>query len=1505
MKFKVRFHKIRRSRAAHICARMSPGCVQRRVFRRAPLALAMSAAIAMLSSGALAVTPGIDQDNADIVIAANETGDVVTVGGPWQNAAVAVSNGATLSGAVEAISATDIRASLGIVIDGTIAAADGAVLARAIADRSFVDSASADVGVHSITINNTAVIDLAGADVRSLVTMAVYGDYATGSQTVTLNGAAISLDAGAYTGEVHGIDLMLNGDSAVAQSVLVNGGSLTVTADAGTAFGILRQGMHGAIGGDYLGDFNATLENGTIATLAAGMSVGIGAIALRDATVTLGAGSSISATSSGDDAFGVYLGDVDGNASVNLAASAITVDAFGRALGVNVLDAASADVVLDGVTVDTTSLAGSEASGIHVEQVFGNTSALVTGGSTIRSAGPGVTAGIALLDSAGTGGDSASVTLNEGSSIHAAGQYITVGIGAQAIDTVTITIDAALIDVSGTSTAARSYVPTSAVIMQGASESGTVNIRNAAQLSATGDYAAGIFAVDGGYLQVTLDSSTLTSSADMDSTGVDVQSAIAGVISVNDSVVSATAGNEARAIRTDAVGFVDIGVTGSSLTSSGLALSQALAVSNATATTVMLQDSSVAATSAAGTGAGMDFSAVESIDLSLRNTAVTATGAGISAGVIADGFDVLGIALADGSSIAVDAADDASGIRLATGNLATVFLSGNSTITATGPIGTFYGISAEDIGQLNISLDGSNLTSNALVLSQALAVSNATAATVMLQDSNVAATSAAGESAGMVFNAVESIDLSLRNTAVTVSGQGIPAGVIADGFDVLGIALADGSSIAVDAAGDARGIRVANGNFATISLTGNSTIAATGPSGTFGGIVTEGIGQLDLSLDGSSIDAGNASLGSVALSGGGAAVMNVALTNGSFLVSNGAASSYSIGVLTQGTAAITIDATSGIIDSASNRSADSEINAAIFAFGNTTISNAGLVNSRGNAIEAIGNAFVDVVNTGTIVGDDHAAFGNIAINNSGLITGRLDIASLTTHVGSELRALLDTASPLLSVGDAYWKVSGAAMIEDGTIIRVRVSPTLGAAIQADATGYEYLMLKAGTLTANTEAISLAVGPLLSAVFTPGLPVGEIGVTFQQVACADAGLSANGLSACEAAVAGTPVDPVVIVEPAAEPVVNVDPAVEPVVSADPVVEPVASTDPGTEPVAVVDPNDYSGNHIDLNGNPDTWGPIVSDMMREAPRMAANMVASSVRRRLLATFDGENSGDPMDTGSQTLWVDARATQSSQDAAAGVAGFDADGSTATIGADGTFADGLRLGLAVSMARASADETGTGNTVERDATIYSLYGKWESGALGAEAVLSMGTWNNDQLRFAGTEQITAGYDSQQQGMNVLLRRKVAMTGWELQPQIAASYLRLAIDGYTEQGDGTLFSSALGVGKQAYEEGEAGVGAQINKEYETAGGNILKPSLDLMLWHDFVQDQTQILSYFLTGSPVFVSEGSASSANRVLAMLAVEYQGQSGVKVKLGGDLTVKDGYIGKAVSLRFEYNY
>ena len=107
MKFKVRFHKIRRSRAAHICARMSHGCVQRRVFRRAPLALAMSAAIAMLSSGALAVTPGIDQDNADIVIAANETGDVVTVGGPWQNAAVAVSNGATLSGDAEAISATD------------------------------------------------------------------------------------------------------------------------------------------------------------------------------------------------------------------------------------------------------------------------------------------------------------------------------------------------------------------------------------------------------------------------------------------------------------------------------------------------------------------------------------------------------------------------------------------------------------------------------------------------------------------------------------------------------------------------------------------------------------------------------------------------------------------------------------------------------------------------------------------------------------------------------------------------------------------------------------------------------------------------------------------------------------------------------------------------------------------------------------------------------------------------------------------------------------------------------------------------------------------------------------------------------------------------------------------------------------------------------------------------------------------------------------------------------
>ncbi|MFZ5698693.1 MAG: autotransporter domain-containing protein [Pseudomonadota bacterium] len=1520
--------------------------MQRRVFRRAPLALAMSAAIAMLSSGALAVTPSIDQDNANILISANETGDIVTLGGPWQNAAVTVSSGATLAGNVEAISATDIRTSLAITLDGTIAAADGAALARAVADRSFVDALSADVGAHVVTINNTAIIDLAGDDVRSLVTMAVYGDYGTGSQTVTLNGAAISLDAGAYTGEVHGIDLMLNGDSAVAQSVMINDGSLAVTADAGTAAGIFRQGMHGVIGGEYLGDFDATLENGTIVTSAAGMSVGVGAIATRDATVTLGTGSAVRATSSGDDALGIYLGDVDGTASVNLADSAIEVDAFGRALGVNVFDAASADVVLDGVTIDVTSLAGMEAAGIHVEQVFGNASVLVTGGSIIRSAGPGFGVGIGLLDSMDVTGDSASVRLDGGSSIQSTGQYVTAGIGVQEIDAMTITVDAASIEVSGVDVTGRSPIPVSAVLMQGASESGTVNVLNAAQLVSTGDNATGIYAVDGGYLQVTLDGSTLTSSADMNATGVDVLGAIAGVISVNNSVVSATAGNEAHAIRTDAVGFVDIGVSGGNLSSEGLVSSQALAVANATAATVMLWDSGVAATSASGAGAGMVFSTVDSVDLALRNTAVTATGQGISGGVIADGFDVLGIALANGSSVAVDSAVDAKGIGLATGNQATVSLTGNSTITATGSSGTFYGISAEGMGQLAISLDGStvdagstalngetlnaagairtdavglvdigvtgsSLISSGLMSSQALSVTNATAARVTLQGSTVAASSTAAVSAGLVFNTVATIDLGLSNTALRVSGQGSSsAGVIADGFDLLGIALADASSIAIDSAVDADGIRILNGNLATISLAGNATVAATGPVATFWGITTESIGQLDVALDGSTIDAGNASLGSVALSGGGAAAMNVSLTNGSFLVSNGAASSYGVGVVTIGDASIAIDATSGIIDSASSGSTESEFTAAVLAFGNTTLSNAGLVNSRGNAIEALGNVFVNVINTGTIAGDDHAAFGsNIAIDNSGLISGRLDIASLNSHAGSELRALLDTTSPLLSAGDAYWKVSGAATLEDGTTIRVGVSPTLGAAIQANATGYDYLMLRAGTLTANTEAINLVVGPLLSAVFTPGLPTGEIGVSFQQVACADAGLTANGQSACEAAVADDPVEPGVSEDPAAEPVAVEDPVAEPVAVEDPVVEPVVAVDPvadsAAEPVAVVDQNDYAGNHIDLNGDPDTWGPIVSDMMREAPRLAATMVASSVRRRLLATFDGENSGDPMGMGSHTLWIDARATESEQDAAAGVAGFDAEGSTVTIGADGAFTDDLRLGLAVSMARASADETGTGNTVERDATIYSLYGKWESGALGVEAVLSLGTWNNDQLRFADTEQITAGYDSQQQGMNVLLRRKVAMPGWELQPQVAASYLRLAIDGYREQGDGTPFSSALAVGAQAYEEGEVGVGVQFNKEHAMASGNILKPSLDLMLWHDLIQDQTQVQSYFLTGSPVFVSQGSAAAENRLLTTLAVEYQGQSGLKVKLGGEITAKDGYIGKAVSLRVEYNY
>lgn len=1304
MKIKVRFNNARRSPVSARAARkaVSPTIV----FRRSPLVCAVSAAALMFSVSAAATPPTayvIDQDNADVVVSGNASGSVATEGSGWHDATVTVASGATLASHDDAISAIDVRDSLSIAVAGSIVAAPGESLARAIVDRSQVDAESANVGAHVITIENGAGLALSGDSLRALVSMSVYGDGGEGSQTVTLNGANVSLDAGTYDGEVHGIDLLLIGDSAVSQNVSINGGSLAVTAGQGAATGISRQATHGSVGGDYLGDFGATVTGG-IVTSAAGMSTDIGVIAADDATVSLGAGATLQANSSGDYAFGVYLGDIDGIATVDLDRASIDASGAARAIGVNVIDAANAGMRLDNAVLDIESASGGEASGIRLDNVAGNSDVLVTGGSTIDAAALGAATGVIVIDGNDTVGDSANVTVGGGAAVSATAGYVAIGVGASRVDTVTIAVDAASIAAHDNNPEAEGFLPASGIVLEGARESGTINMRNGAQVLAEGKDATGVYAMSGGFLQMSLDGSAVTASGTRTATGLEVDSAQGGILSLSGATVSASAAaGDATVIKADSLGYIDMEMNGSTLQGTGLARARGIDVTNAASATLMI----------------------------------------------------------DGSTFSIS--------------------------------------------------------------------------------------SAADDGAGMAFGNVRTIDLALSDTAVNVTGQGLPAGVIADGFDTLSIGMAGGSSVTVDSAVDSDGLRLANGGVATVMLTDGSSIKATGPSATFYGVDANNVGRVDLTLDHSVIDAGNASLGSIAVYERSGSELNLSLVNGSFLVSNSAATSYSAGIAAMDDATVTIDSTSGIIDSAVAGNTDG-YKAAILAVRNLSLTNAGLISSRDTAIESLGIGTVTAINTGVIVGDNYAAIGKVVMDNAGLLAGRLDIADLTSRTGSELRALLDVDSPLLGAGDAYWKVSGAATIENGASIRVNVSTALGRAIQADVSGHQYLMLEAGELNADLSAIALSTGPLLQAAFISGMPAGSLGVTLQRVPCADAGLTTNGAAACEAA------------------------------SAD-------------------------GN-VDLNGNPDTWVPIVSGMVREAPRMAADMISTSVRRRLIAAIDGENSGDTS-AAPKSVWFDARTSSSSQDADASSPGFNADGGSFTLGTDATIGDSLRVGIAASKASIAADEDGNDNAIDRDGTLFSLYGAWESGSLGVETQLTMGNWSNDQVRHAGAERIVAAYDSAQAGFSALAHYTLGSAGLQIQPEIAASYQKLDIHGYAEQGNGTPSSNALFVDSQSYEEGEAGLGVQLSREHVTPRGNVLKPSLDLMVWHDFIQDQTRTLSYFLSGSPAFVSEGAPSDANRVAAALALEYRTNDGLKLKLSGDLSARDGYLGKALSMWVEYSY
>lgn len=796
----------------------------------------------------------------------------------------------------------------------------------------------------------------------------------------------------------------------------------------------------------------------------------------------------------------------------------------------------------------------------------------------------------------------------------------------------------------------------------------------------------------------------------------------------------------------------------------------------------------------------------------------------------------------EGSTVMADGIENAYGIFTSSsvGTSVSVY---DSLVGATSE-NHAVGVHAEDLVYMDVDLQGSRITADAGVTAAGVDVQGTSSVTLMATDADLIA-NGGSVAAGLSVIGSNWADLSLHGSLVQANGVDDAVGINATDNSAIWLGVQDGTVVEAASSGLASGIRVNASAEVDMVLSGGATVRAGVGAVDFHAVEAIEGGSLDVVLDNATLDAAGAARIGTGIYSRDVDTLSVLLQNNAVIRVNSGAEVGSVGIIADGDADIRLDATSRIEDVGTTFTPGSmSAGVLVIPGADVRLDNAGYIGNRMTALEAPGGGLMSVINTGTIHGGN-AARGDITVDNYGVMYGRLDILELNTREGSTLGGLLTTTTSLLPAGDAYWKVSGTAVLEAGTIIDVDITPALAAAINANPEGYDYLMMRAGTLDADTDSLVLDLGPLVEAMFIDDQPAGDLAIRFVRVECEDAGLSDNAAAACDAA-------------------------------------------------------DDDGE-VDLGGDPEQWIPMISDMMLDAPRMASRMIAAGIRHRLLTTADaGMNSGDPGLSGS--VWADVRVSGASQDATGTAAGFDSENTIATLGADRIVGDGdVRLGLAVSSAVSSADEDGTSNSIERDATIASLYGKWETGSLVLEGVLGMGNWDSSHVRYAGAERITASYEGKQHNAQLWVSRPLVSGGMVIEPSFAASYQNFDIDAYVEKGDGTPLSSALAVGEQSYEQGELGLGLRVSATRELENG-ALEPGVELMIWHDVIDDQLSVPAYFVAGSPVFVTNGRSGTPTRASLGLALQYRTDGGTELKLGGDITGNDDYLAQSVSLRIE---
>lgn len=266
---------------------------------------------------------------------------------------------------------------------------------------------------------------------------------------------------------------------------------------------------------------------------------------------------------------------------------------------------------------------------------------------------------------------------------------------------------------------------------------------------------------------------------------------------------------------------------------------------------------------------------------------------------------------------------------------------------------------------------------------------------------------------------------------------------------------------------------------------------------------------------------------------------------------------------------------------------------------------------------------------------------------------------------------------------------------------------------------------------------------------------------------------------------------------------------------------------------------------------------------------------------------------------VWVQTLYSDASQDLRDNVAGYNAYSRGIAVGADGKLNDQVTLGVAYSYLNTDVNGK-TGDKTKVDGHAFTLYGGFEQGNYFVDASLTYGLNDNESKRSIAGTTAKADYDSNLFGVNLVGGYTYHISPSVLvEPRLAARYSLVDIDGYREKGS----SAALKVEDQRFEVAELGAGLRVAGSFPLGNGTF-EPQAKVMAYHDFIGDEVNSTSTFVSGNTPFVTSGASAVRNSYEAGVGADYH-LGAVTVGLNYDYVGKSDFEANTFTAKVRYDF